>query len=263
MEGYAKLWSSIIHSTVWAEADHVRILWITMLAIADSEGYVGASIPGLASAAKIPLTACEAGLIRLLSPDTYSRTKLHEGRRIEEADGGWIILNYRKHRDTHDEEERRRQGRERARRFREKHKGNNGKSNAVTRTVTKSNDIAESRGQNAEAIILSLPEGEFEKVVGAFTEWASWFCPDDPPKIDLKKIQAMLAALDDNGRSQVLPAIAYCRMKAKEFNSSAYAVSVVQGVIEEGQHLKKRPRRSGAARRVLVLPDLNKPGVQP
>lgn len=142
MEGYAKLWSSIIRSTVWREPDHIRILWITMLAIADAEGYVGASIPGLADAAKITLPLCEAGLERLMSPDTYSRTKLHEGRRIKEVDGGWVILNYRKHRECHDEVERRRQGRERARRFREKQKLSNAISNDVTRTVTETNDKA-------------------------------------------------------------------------------------------------------------------------
>ncbi len=120
MEGYAKLWASIIHSTVWSESDHVRILWITMLAMADSEGYVGASIPGLAAAAKIPLTACESALIKLKSIDPYSRTKDHEGRRIEDADGGWVILNYRKHRDEHDVIERRRQARVRAKNFRER-----------------------------------------------------------------------------------------------------------------------------------------------
>ena len=123
MEGYAKLWSSIIHSTIWCESDHVRVLWITLLALADAEGYVGASIPGLASAAKIPLKSCESGLKKLEAPDQYSRTKDHEGRRIESVDGGWLILNYSKHRNEHDSVERKRQGRIRAKNFRDRLKG--------------------------------------------------------------------------------------------------------------------------------------------
>ena len=96
--GYTKLFSSIVASTIWREPDHVRLVWITMLAISDGCGQVHASVPGLADLARVSIEHCEDALSRLSAPDEYSRTKDHEGRRIEEIDGGWLILNYVKHR---------------------------------------------------------------------------------------------------------------------------------------------------------------------
>lgn len=98
-EGFTKLKPSIIHSTIWREENHVRILWITMLAMSNGKGEVMGSIPGLADAARISIGECKEGLEHLMSPDPYSRTKEHEGRRISDMDGGWKILNYEKHRE--------------------------------------------------------------------------------------------------------------------------------------------------------------------
>lgn len=99
MSGFAKLFSSIVTSTIWREADHVRLVWITMLAIADRHGVVEASVPGLADLARVDLTDCVAALKRLAEPDEWSRTKEHEGRRIAEIPGGWRLLNYAAYRD--------------------------------------------------------------------------------------------------------------------------------------------------------------------
>lgn len=101
---FTKLFSSITASTIWAAPDHTRIVWITMLAMADQHGRVLASIPGLANISRVTIEACEAALAELMSPDKYSRTKDHEGRRIEEIDGGWRLLNHGKYRAIRDEE---------------------------------------------------------------------------------------------------------------------------------------------------------------
>lgn len=98
MAGYTKLFGSLIHSTVWREPNHVRIVWITLLAISDRDGIAEASIPGLADAARVTLTECEQALEVLESPDPYSRNKAHQGRRIAEAAGGWLILNHEDYR---------------------------------------------------------------------------------------------------------------------------------------------------------------------
>ena len=45
MHSYTKLFSSIITSTIWMEDDKTRILWITLLAMADQHGEVYSSIP--------------------------------------------------------------------------------------------------------------------------------------------------------------------------------------------------------------------------
>lgn len=107
MAGYTKLFNSILASTIWRESDQVRILWITMLAMADRAGNVEASIPGLADFAKLSLENCEHALDRLQSPDRYSRTPDHEGRRIEAIAGGWRILNYSTYRKRMSADERR------------------------------------------------------------------------------------------------------------------------------------------------------------
>lgn len=94
MIGYTPLFGSIITSSIWNEDDSTRIVWITLLAMADMHGVVEGSIPGLAVVARVSTEACEKGIKALLSPDKYSRTKEHEGRRIVVVDGGWKILNH-------------------------------------------------------------------------------------------------------------------------------------------------------------------------
>lgn len=90
-----------------------------MLAMCDKTGNVYASVPGLAHIANVSLTDCEAALITLLSPDKYSRTPEHEGRRIEPIDGGWCLLNHSKFRAIRSAEERREYMREYMRNKRE------------------------------------------------------------------------------------------------------------------------------------------------
>jgi hypothetical protein len=104
---FTKLFSSITESTVWCESAPTKIVWITMLAMCDKRGRVWASIPGLASRAKVTIDETETALSCFLSPDKYSRTQDHEGRKIEVIDGGWSLLNHAKYRALRDEEERR------------------------------------------------------------------------------------------------------------------------------------------------------------
>lgn len=120
MAGFTKLFSGLVHSTVWREDMHVKVVWITMLALADRNGCVLASLPGLADAARVSLDQCKDALEILSGPDAYSRTKEHEGRRIEECDGGWRLLNYLKYRQVRDDENRRQQIREAVARHRSK-----------------------------------------------------------------------------------------------------------------------------------------------
>jgi len=49
---------------------------------------------------------CHAALTCLEAPDEYSRTREHDGRRIEEIDGGWRLLNHGKYRALLSAEER-------------------------------------------------------------------------------------------------------------------------------------------------------------
>lgn len=151
-DGFTKLFGSLIHSTIWREANHVRLVWITMLAMVNRDGVVESSVPGLADAARVTLEECEEALVKLSSPDKYSRSKEHEGRRIAEAAGGWALLNHAAYRKRMSAEDQREKGAARVR----KHRANNAAGLGTERHVTgetlqtvtvtpgnESNDIAE------------------------------------------------------------------------------------------------------------------------
>jgi len=99
MAGFAKLFSSITESTVWGEPHHVVRVWIAMLAKCDADGIVDGSLPGFAHLCRVNLTEMNDAIERLSAPDPHSRTKDHEGRRIQSFAGGWRVLNYTKYRE--------------------------------------------------------------------------------------------------------------------------------------------------------------------
>jgi hypothetical protein len=121
VSGFAKLYSTILDSSLWVGTDPaVKVVWITMLAKADAYGVVQASVPGLAHAAVVSLEDAERALGIFLAPDEHSRTEDHDGRRVEKIDGGWKLLNYQKYREmqtprqeqwARSQRERRRKGR--------------------------------------------------------------------------------------------------------------------------------------------------------
>lgn len=121
---YTKLFSSILDSTIWQEPQETKLVWITMLAMSDQNGEVQASLPGLAARSGVPLSACAVAIERLLSPDKYSRTKDDEGRRIEEIDGGWMLLNHVKYREMASDDDRKAKAAIRSKRHYEKTKRN-------------------------------------------------------------------------------------------------------------------------------------------
>lgn len=122
MNGYTKIFTEILGSTIWREDSETRLVWITMLVLKDREQVVHCSIPGLADFARVSLEACEAALKKLSSPDKYSRSEEFEGRRIEKVDGGWKVLNGQKYRDKLNLEERREYKRVKAIEYRKRKK---------------------------------------------------------------------------------------------------------------------------------------------
>lgn len=121
-ETYTKLLSSLPDSSVWREPHHVRIVWVTMLAMADRDGYVWASVGGLTDRARVSSEQCLDALAILLSPDPDSRCRDYDGRRIEEVERGWFILNHGRIRDMRDEDAHRAKEREKKRAQRAKAK---------------------------------------------------------------------------------------------------------------------------------------------
>ena len=123
MSGFTKLHAGIIHSSVWSESDRTRLVWVTLLAMADRDGVVEASIPGLARAAVVPVPDAEEAVRRLSEPDPYSRTPDHDGRRMEPVAGGWRLLNYGLYREKASPEEAKAKHRVRQARYMAKKKG--------------------------------------------------------------------------------------------------------------------------------------------
>jgi len=104
---FAKMFSSITESSLWSEPKEVRLLFVTMLAKADSCGFIEASVPGLARVANLTIEETVTSLEVLQSPDTYSKNPDNEGRRILSVVGGFMLLNYEDYRARRNSEERR------------------------------------------------------------------------------------------------------------------------------------------------------------
>lgn len=98
MSGFTKLWGEILTSSIWSQDDKTRIVWITILAMKDSEGMVKASLSGIAHMARVPVPDCEKALVILTDPDPDSRSPEMEGRRITRVDGGFKVVNSSKYR---------------------------------------------------------------------------------------------------------------------------------------------------------------------
>lgn len=156
-DSFTKLASSIITSTVWGEDSDTKVVWITLLALSDRHGEIQGSAPGLARLAGVSVEACKRALDIFRAPDPDSRTQDREGRRIEDIDGGWALLNYAKYRNMASESDQREKTNERVRR----HRANKTKPD-VTADVTASNAGKQSDTKEtteAEAEAESKPNG--------------------------------------------------------------------------------------------------------
>jgi len=95
MNGFALLWGKILESSIWVkESKETRLVWVTMLAMKNSDGNIFASMIGLADRAKVSPDECRTALQIFLSPDPDDTSKVEEGRRIREIPGGWQIINH-------------------------------------------------------------------------------------------------------------------------------------------------------------------------
>ncbi len=97
---WTPLWGKIVDSSIWREPDHVRIVFITMLALKDRDHIVRANAYNIANRAnKTEAEVLDA--LRVLSEPDGKRLEPqpHEGRRIKKVPEGYLFLNgeyYRK-----------------------------------------------------------------------------------------------------------------------------------------------------------------------
>lgn len=212
---FTKLFSSIITSTVWREDLETKVTWITLLALADQHGEVQGSVPGLAHLAGVSVEGCKAALERFLSPDEYSRTKDHEGRRIEEIPGGWAILNYLAYRRLASKEEAIEKARDRVRRHRERKSDVtlcNGMKRSVTQFDTEAEAEAEEDKNTNEAV---------SRVFACFAEAAERRKWPKPSKFTATRQRRALKLLNEHGEEGIRSAVA--RAEASTFINSGAA----------------------------------------
>jgi hypothetical protein len=107
MAHYAKLWSGITESSLWCSSKDARLLFVTLLAKADSSGYVECSLPGLSRLANLTREETEAALVILTSPDPDSKSEVAAGTRVAKVDGGYCLVNFESYRGRKSDEEQR------------------------------------------------------------------------------------------------------------------------------------------------------------
>lgn len=159
MSGYVKLFNSILQSTVWDLDPSSKVVWITLLALSDKHGEISASVPGLAKSAGVQRADCESALVLFLSPDRDSRTRAYEGRRIEEIDGGWRLLNHEFYQRKLSAEDIKERNAEKQRRWRER----NRERNRVLPNVT---DVT-GNNQNNPLSLISDADADADAAVAA------------------------------------------------------------------------------------------------
>src|SRR6266487_1337692 len=158
---YSKLYSSLVSSSLWVQNDSTRLLFVTLLAMADQGGVVYGSKTGIARIANIDPDEIEGAFDTLMGPDAESSDRLrspeHEGRRIEEVPGGYRLLNYSYYRSLRNEDDRRRQNAEAQQRRREE-------TRKVSRRQPKSAKVSRVQPRSSQAEAEAEAEAERESL---------------------------------------------------------------------------------------------------
>lgn len=97
---WTPLWSMIVDSSIWSEPDYVCKIFVTMLALKDSDDVCRYNAYQLAQRAHKTEQEVLDALRVLASPDSRRiEQQEHEGRRIKAVQDGWLILNGQKYRE--------------------------------------------------------------------------------------------------------------------------------------------------------------------
>lgn len=91
---YTPIFRDFLTSSMWATDPATRCVWIWMLLMADPEGFVVGTAPGVAQQAGVTLEQARAAIALLEAPDPDSSSPALEGRRIVKVDRGWHIVNF-------------------------------------------------------------------------------------------------------------------------------------------------------------------------
>lgn len=134
---YNKLFRKILTSSIWLAPTPTRIVWITLLAAMDEDGFAQFSAIGnLAVTARVTVEEANEAIECFIRPDPESGNPENEGRRVEKVPGGYMILNSEAHRGLRNRVLQREQTRIRVAKYRDKLRGNTKALHQALPTVT-------------------------------------------------------------------------------------------------------------------------------
>jgi hypothetical protein len=151
---YGKIFASMFDGSLYGNWKAI-VTFQQMIILCNQDGVVDMTPQALAARTSIPLDIIQEGLAVLEAPDKYSRSREHDGRRIERLDDdrpwGWRLINYRKYRLMVSAEEKREADRARiaAKRAAEKAKKSTGSDE--TRQSQESQKVANVAQAEVEA----------------------------------------------------------------------------------------------------------------
>lgn len=131
MRGFVKIYGDrLLDSTLWLECWQARLVFLGMLAAADSQGVVDIpSVEVLAHRLNLSVPDTRAGLDVLEAPDKNSRSEAEEGRRVVREGDHWRLVNYSKYREFRTSKQE--QTRRRVARHRQSEKADTGVTQAL------------------------------------------------------------------------------------------------------------------------------------
>jgi len=164
---YNKIFTKILDSSIWLEADPTRIVWITMIAAMDEDGMCQfASVENLARRAVVDIEKAKEAVRVLEAPDSNSCDPEHEGRRIERVPGGWLVLNAQKYKELVTRVVARERTRLRVARYRDKQISCNAPVTPSNVSVTQSVSVSESVSDDRRPERLAVPAAPSAKPSG-------------------------------------------------------------------------------------------------
>ena len=151
---YVKLFGTILNSSIWGADASTRIVWVTMLVMADREGVVIASHSGLARAAALPEPEVRRALAQLEAPDEDSKSQEEDGARVVRVAGGWHLVNYEKYREIRTEEQLRAAFRQQRHREQVRDRSQDAVTGSVSASVSVVKDVVQEKRDSESGEVL-------------------------------------------------------------------------------------------------------------
>lgn len=105
---YTCIFRNVTTSRIWALPPSARCVWLWLHLVADPEGFVCATVSGVAVGANVPVEDARMTLERLEAPDPDADpSDPFEGRVVKRVPRGWLVLGFEELRELAKEETRR------------------------------------------------------------------------------------------------------------------------------------------------------------